>query len=283
MRSLVASLLLIAAILKGAQLVSDPTTSLGSTWDRTLLPLQIAMELGLGLFVLSGLYWRLICWMALLLFTLFAAYSAYLAVNGAASCGCFGLVKIHPWWMFVLDLAVVTGLAWSIFHSRLQPSLPTLPQPKLIVAGAVSLAVLAVVVLVRYSDNRAAIAESLLPNAGNLTILEPETWVGQPLPIAAAIDLDLSRGQWIVLLHRHDCPHCQEAVPLYEDVAMQAEGTHVALVEVPPYGDAAAESPCKLGRLKNDREWFVQTPVEIQLIDGIVTSASTELPAILNQ
>jgi hypothetical protein len=58
-------------------------------------------------------------------------------------------------------------------------------------------------------------------------------------------------------------------VPQYAQLAMQEQ---VALVEVPPYGDshASANSALHLARLSDDRDWFIQTPVETQLADGLV-------------
>ena len=66
-------------------------------------------------------------------------------------------------------------------------------------------------------------------------VLEPENWVGQRLPIADSLDIDLSAGNWTVLLHRHDCPVCREQVPRYEMRA--TAGEQIAIVEVPPYGE----------------------------------------------
>ncbi len=71
-------------------------------------------------------------------------------------------------------------------------------------------------------------------------------------------------------------------MPLYEEFAASDVRKRVALIEVPPFGKegAGAGSACVAGRLATDREWFVQTPVEIRLRDGVVESASTELPGI---
>jgi hypothetical protein len=132
-----------------------------------------------------------------------------------------------------------------------------------------AISLLGAALLMRYIQTRSAQADGLLASAGNLVILEPEKWVGRPLPIADVIDLDLSQGDWTVLLHRHDCPDCQEAVPRYEKLAQLQP---VALIEVPPYGDfhASTNDAARHGRLKSDREWFVQTPVELRLQDGVV-------------
>jgi len=288
MRWIVGVLLIGAATLKAIELLSEPAVALTSPMGPWFLSAEVGVELGIGLVMLSGLYWRQVRWLALLLFTAFAAYSLSLALGGAASCGCFGSLKVHPWWTFMLDVAIVLGLVVSVWNGRRDPPLertwqaPSLANRQTAIVAIAGLSILSTAVLVRFAASRIATAGDLFSTAGELVILEPDQWVGQKLPIAAFIDFDLSQGNWIVLLHRHDCPDCQAAVPQYEELATHDLGRRVALVEVPPYDESVAGGPSAShrARLSNDREWFVQTPVEIQLSDGIVTSASTELPAL---
>lgn len=284
MRWIVGVFLIGAATLKAIELLSEPAVALTSPVGPWFMSAEVGAELGIGLLMLSGLYWRRVLWPALLLFMAFAAYSLSLALGGAESCGCFGSLKVHPWWTFMLDVAIVFGLLVSVWRGRRSARLERTGGRPIAIVAIASLSVLNTAILVHYAASRTATEDDQFSTAGDLVILEPETWVGQPLPIATAIDLDLSQGQWIVLLHRHDCPHCEEAVPIYEDLAKKAGDRQVALVEVPPFDveTTTIESQCKLGRLNNDREWFVQTPVEIQLSDGIVTSASTDLPSLIS-
>jgi len=286
MRYAAGLLLVVAAVLKAMELFHQPTIVLVDSRGSWLIPHHIGVELGLGLLVLIGICWRQVRWLALVVFVAFAIYSFRLAVGGAISCGCFGPFKLHPWWTFSLDVAVVLGLLISILRTRELAASRRRHAPDWLhqrAAGALILGVsaLSMAVLARYAGSRTASAEGQLPATGGLVILEPEKWIGKRLPIADAIDLDLSRGEWIVLLHRHDCPDCQAAVPQYENLAAGSPGPQIALVEVPPYGDSVAWSgACRHARLRGDRNWFVQTPVEIQLVEGIVTSASTDLPTL---
>ncbi len=280
MRWVVDLLLVSAAGLKAVELVTEPAATLTNPLGRWFLPMQVGVELGLGLVVISGLYWRYVRWAALVLFTIFAVYSLSLALGGAASCGCFGPVKVHPWWTFLVDVAVVIGLLLSVWHHHREAREPEaartlsawFSQPALtaVILGASGISI---VLLARYADSRVATADDLLSTAGGLVVLEPEAWIGKPLPIAESIDLDLTQGPWTLLLHRHDCPDCQEAVPRYEQRALREQ---VALVEVPPFGEShvSARGPAQRGRLTDEREWFVQTPVEIQLRDGLVTAVN---------
>lgn len=275
MRGVVGLLLFGAGVLKAAQLIAEPALALAIPVGQFLVPLQIAVELGIGVLILSGLYWRQLRWAALMLFTTFAVYSFYLATNGATTCGCFGAIEVHPWWTFALDAVVVTGLLLSIL-GRTSP--PTLIVSNWQVAFTFTLVALSIVGAIALGWFATPPAASLTA-VGDLIVLEPEDWIGMPLPIAEYLDADLSKGDWVILLHRHDCPECQEAAPRYEELAATQK---IALIEMPPYGgDPASHGTALHARLPDDREWFVQTPVEIRLDDGVVVSATTELPALV--
>jgi hypothetical protein len=272
-------LLVSAALLKVLDLVSGPTVAeTASPLSAFLVTCQIGVEMSVGLLLFSGHYWRTLHWVAVILFSGFAAYSLHLALIGAASCDCFGPVHVHPWWTFLLDLGVVFGILLPLrcysnknIKSGALRLVPDAARPRNVVLAIVGFAIIAVALLVRSVDRRTAIAESVLLTTGDWVILQPEKWIGQTLPIANFIDIDLSSGRWTALLHRHDCPACQEALPRYEQLA--STGEKVALIDVPPYGKfGLRERACRYGRLKDDRDWFVQTPVEIRLQDGIVTA-----------
>ena len=283
MRWVVGLLLVCAAVLKAVQLVTEPASTLAIPLGRWFLPMQIGIELGIGLLAISGIYWRQLRWFALLLFSCISVYALYLAASGAASCGCFGPIQVHPWWMFALDVAVVLGLLLSVRRERgvdieANDGVPKLDSNsadrRTLIASIIGMSAISTALLVWFAAGRTPSADDLLTMAGDLVILEPEQWVGKPFPIANAIDIDLSNGKWTVLFHRHDCPACQAEVPRYEQLGSQ--GQRIALVEVPPYGSSDEHrSSCQIGRLTDDREWFVQTPVEIQLVDGLVTASKT--------
>lgn len=279
MRLFVGFVLVAAALLKVSQLLSDPAVA--HINGPILLPLQIGAELGLGIAALTGLYWRYMRWLALACFTAFACYSLYLATSGATSCGCFGPVHVHPWWTFLLDVVIVCGLIASL---RQNPQ--TLERPgteasgssgvslyqRIAVATLVLVVITSVGVLTKFVERRTANASNVITATDGIVLLEPETWIGKKLPIAEHIDVDLSVGEWTVLLHRHDCSTCQQVLPQF--IEMGNSGKRVALIEVPPYGDTEPQQTgCRVGKLNKDREWFVQTPVEITLLDNVVTAA----------
>lgn len=278
MRWICGTLLVGAAVLKAAELVTVPTAGLVHPLGRYFLAVEIGLELALGMLLLSGLYWHAVRWFALVLFTGFAGYTLYLALDGADSCGCFGPIKIHPWWTFSLDVVVVAGLVGSILNGNRTSDvggavrgvsiIPTRHR-QIVLTAMLGIVALGTVFLFRFEDERNVSAAGVLTTSG-VVILEPEKWIGKPLPIADSINLELAEGDWIVLLHRHDCPACQEIVPQFEKRA--ESGKRVVLVEVPPYGEFEQRlTACKYDRLKDNREWFVQTPLEIHLHDGVVT------------
>jgi hypothetical protein len=96
--------------------MNEPMVAMLNPLGRLFLPIQIGVELGFGLLVLSGLYWNRLRGLLIVLFVGFAGYSLYLATNGATTCGCFGPLRIHPWWALFLDVAVVLGLVVSSAH-----------------------------------------------------------------------------------------------------------------------------------------------------------------------
>lgn len=77
------------------------------------------------------------------------------------------------------------------------------------------------------------------------------------------------------MLYHHDCPECQEAIRKYQKLARRLKSDpttlSVALVDVPPYGQASTltllpDTPCAIGRLSNEKDWFVATPVLLRLL-----------------
>ena len=67
----------------------------------------VLWELGLGIWLFSGLY-RGPAWIiSLATFVGFAAISGMLGLQGVASCGCFGTITASPWIVFTIDLVVI--------------------------------------------------------------------------------------------------------------------------------------------------------------------------------
>jgi hypothetical protein len=67
----------------------------------------VLWELGLGIWLLSGLYRGPVSLITLLTFLGFASISGMLGLQGVASCGCFGTISASPWIVFTIDLAAI--------------------------------------------------------------------------------------------------------------------------------------------------------------------------------
>ena len=110
-------LLIIAAVLKGCQLLTVPMAN-NDIWSyRPFLILTVEFELALAIWLLSGLF-KKAAWLAVLsCFALFSVITFYKAITGYASCGCFGSVHVNPWiTLLAIDLHAVIAL--SIFRPR---------------------------------------------------------------------------------------------------------------------------------------------------------------------
>jgi thiol-disulfide isomerase/thioredoxin len=143
------------------------------------------------------------------------------------------------------------------------------------------------VLLAAHRPERLAASTPPLHDEG-IVILEPSEWIGKPFPLQPYLHpkIEHSTGRWVVVLYHHDCPKCQEALPDYERLAREPNQLGVdgiLAVEVPPFGpnQNIGGTALKQARLSEAREWFVQAPVEIELDNGVVTSASLELPSIV--
>ncbi|NIU14382.1 MAG: hypothetical protein GWN76_10340 [candidate division Zixibacteria bacterium] len=282
-----AALLIVAGVLKGWQLLTEPVAN-NSIWTwRPFMVLQVDIELALGIWLLSGLFKKAAWLTALLCFSAFSLITLYKGLSGAESCGCFGTVHVNPWLtLFAIDLPAVIAL--SIFRPVLlfkrepesmriliQEFFTPLPSAyRFATTTCLALLILGITTPILAFNKPAKITTSY-------EVLEPETWVGKKLPILGHIDIaySLKKGNWLVLLYHHDCPDCAAAIPKYEKMARDFAGNEdflqIALIEVPPYAQvqASRNSPCVLGRLAAVKQWFVTTPAVALLTDGQVISA----------
>jgi hypothetical protein len=107
---LAAMLLLAGASFKAWSLYFGITVAEALFSSPTPQVALIQFELILALWLLSGWRARAARGFAALTFTVFAATSLYLALQGRASCGCFGTLSINPWLMFAVDVVMAALL-----------------------------------------------------------------------------------------------------------------------------------------------------------------------------
>lgn len=114
-----------------------------------------------------------------------------------------------------------------------------------------------------------------------MVFLMPETWIGEPFPLADYIDAGrkLRKGKWTVLIYNHKSPTANNMLDkceqLARDSAARKDAMKVALIEAPPLGrggpmPATPGVPCLIGRLGEAQNWVVGKPVLVVLENGIV-------------
>lgn len=298
--SVLGIILLVAAGLKAHELFTGPVAAEGWLGNRWLHAAVFEFEVLLGLWLLVGVLPRAAWGVALVTFGAFAGVTLYSALSGAASCGCFGRVKISPWYTFSLDVVAVAALLW---YRPVSPpprqDLPPVRRGFAVAALALVLVVTPVAALLALKepveivdeadlqqlvqDQPRAIEEGELRTVGGTAMLKPQLWIDKRMPLFGKIDVgdQLREGRWTVVLYHHDCDHCREALPKYELLARERQADpaapKMAFIETPPYGQPhqspLTDSPALTGKLSDDVNWFVQTPVRMELNDGVVTAA----------
>jgi len=266
-------LLVVAAGLKGYEVMTQPAVEKDIFSARWFLIFQVEFEIALGAWLLSGVL-RKAAWLAALCcFCVFAGVTFYRGLSGAASCGCFGPVHVNPWvTLSAVDLPAVIALA--VFRPRSRKFLDWPPVRRL--AGTlVCVGVLVGTSLPMLAFNRPASVSS------SYEVLEPESWIGNKLPILRHIDIadTLRKGRWLVLLYHHDCPDCAAAMGTFRrwarDFARGGSLVRIAFVEVPPYGPSpvSGDGLCLYGRMAETKQWFVTTPAVVLTENATVRNA----------
>lgn len=286
-RSVVCScgvLLVGAGVLKGYALSTEPVLEEGLLTSRWALFWAIQFELALGAWLLSGVRPQFARGVAIGTFALFASVAVYYISTGVESCGCFGSLKVNPWWMLMVDVTMVIALLCS----RSFDDSRRLVRPVFFV-WPVGMMALVVSWGVWQFESSTVTADGLVDGNSPIVILEPEDWVGKQFPLTKFLvdetgemnPSSLLKGKWVAVFYQHSCPKCQESLPAYQSRAGDLQSrkqTATALIEVPPFGGPPRTS---LGiahyyRLDGKRDWFVQAPVELELEDGIVRRVSRD-------
>jgi hypothetical protein len=279
-RAAVGSILLFAATAKWTALWGEP-----AVWRmlEVLAAAQAAIEVLLAVWLFSGIVPRLVHRLAIGLFLVFAAYSAWLVLLGVSTCGCFGNVRVPPLVVLALDLGVLAGL----LGCPPPVSTPRIRLWPLVRASASGLGIAAAFAGVLLWASPSMPTPFRPGSDVRREILEPASWPGTLFPLLPQIatDAPLSSGDWIVVLHRPSCSSCrtvhEEYAELDRELRARSAGLRVAFVEVPWSGEQLPprrKSAYALGRLSEDRQWFVETPVIVKLQNGRVLSV-IEQPA----
>jgi len=278
-----ALLLLTAAGLKTHQLATEPVMETGILESRWFLIALVESELFVAFWLIAGLLpvwtWRA----SIMLFAAFACVSLGKALAGEASCGCFGRVSVSPWFTFTLDVGVVAALLrWRPVagSTRVRSTSFSAVRTRLATVFGLWLSVglASGSVMGGYRPINIGDGVQLLRD-GRTVVLEPDLWIGKRFPLLDWIEIDaaMDEGQWTVVLHRPWCSDCEKLLRRFGERNMRTsfpgEGS-VAFVDVEAeHGGAIAipKGPSFFhGALPVSYRWFVQTPVKLELLNGIV-------------
>jgi hypothetical protein len=218
---------------------------------------------------------------------------------GAASCGCFGAVEIHPGFTLAVDLGFLLGLILLGRGERRLALTPKLKTSGVILTGLWSM--IGVVVAFGFAggaqsdgaplagnpaDGGSAMAAAL-PTDGYY-FPQYENWLGQPfsgIEIASwirGLPEDLDAGQQYVIFYRKDCEHCHELLELYFSEDLPLPTTAIAVPERDGFPTENIQpfscSECRVAELPAGIDWFMNTPVLVRLADGVVECAAEVEP-----
>jgi len=291
--------LLVASVLKIHQLVTEPiiSKSFWESWEFFLI--QIPLELGLGIWLVSGLFRKTGWLLGLIAFGGFIVVTLHKGLIGAESCGCFGRVHVNPWiTLSAIDIPIFICLA--IFRPKGEKLLPP-PWPKPAHFFAIAIPIFILLPMIEYilitnkpplkTDKYEVVdtdewtkpkpqiytpgrkSETNEPNLPALQVVQ-NLW-----PMLEYIDIkqQLQTGLWAALLYHYDCPDCTQAIPKYEEMYKSLKGNenaiNFAFIEIPPYGNEkqqliSPDSEVVRGRLSDAKKWFLQTPVVVVLHNG---------------
>ena len=111
-KNITAFVLTVAAMLKAWQFAFAPL-GVGGRFS-VLFPIAVVeFELAFALLLFFGVFPKVMRRATICLFALFGVVSAYKAVTGEASCGCFGDIRVHPLLTTVLDVSIIVASGFS--------------------------------------------------------------------------------------------------------------------------------------------------------------------------
>ncbi|MDA1055481.1 MAG: hypothetical protein O3C40_34205 [Planctomycetota bacterium] len=111
-------------LLAGVLLVAATLKTLFPVTESMAPPFAIALilfELFLAVWLISGLLPRFSWCVATLCFAAFAAISVMKIAAGETDCGCFGVLRVSPWFALSIDMAAVLLLLSSYLGVRALP------------------------------------------------------------------------------------------------------------------------------------------------------------------
>ncbi|MBN1393354.1 MAG: hypothetical protein JW947_11215 [Sedimentisphaerales bacterium] len=272
--------LIVAAVLKIHQLLTEPIISKGFWESWEFFVIQIPLELGLGIWLVCGLFRKAAWILAVLGFGLFIAVTLQKGLIGAESCGCFGRVKVNPWiTLFAVDIPIFLGLL--IFRPKgLKLLPPPWPSAKHFFGVAIPTFILLGTIVPVLIFNKPP------DKTDKYEVIKPNEWVtsqhpGEEWSMFKYIDIadSLRSGIVIAVFYSTECESCHKTIPFYDqmsrDMAANEDAIQFAFIEIPPYASQEnilipSDTLCLRGKLDSSKAWYTETPLVVVLRDGLV-------------
>lgn len=300
------AMLVFAGVLKVHQLLTERVANRGIFDNWEFYVLQIPMEIGLGIWLLCGLFRKAGWLLGVLCYGVFTCVTAYKAIYNYESCGCFGVVHVDPLiTLFAVDVPIFLSLA--VFRRRDEKLLPP-PWPRAEHFWGVALPtfVLLASILIVVVTNKVEI--DLAGNNGARPVIKnPNGGVDEPNSIDVNgvdpnVGSEVVQGGWsmleyidvadqladgivVVLFYHNSCPDCKRYIPIYEELQNEnfENGIRFAFIEAPVYEDdiaspVPADTVCIVGRLSENpgKKWMINTPLVVLVVDGTAVKAWDE-------
>ena len=103
-----------------------------------------------------------------------------------------------------------------------------------------------------------------------------EQWDWLQFVVEDDVRQQISEGLVVVMMHRYDCPTCEEMAPQYSEYYKEiteqgVDEFKIAFLSIPPYGDedhVPDDTTCILGTLTDEKNWQLMSPLVVALLDG---------------
>lgn len=276
-RLLIGCILLTSAGLKAFLFVTEPKELPFLLHNRWLLIAIVEIEWVMGSFLILGGFPTLVITLCTILFGGFSCVTFYAFLMGYKNCGCFGPIHVRPLYSLLLDVFVV--ILGILLISNAQESSRPFGLRRYALCALVAAGLLGGYRMFQSGYHQPT--QVVLEASDNTIYLEPDTWTSKQLPITRYLGADaiFDGGPWTLLIYRSDCGSCRKAVDYLQKLAQASPNKRFGLIEVPVNSTFSAPISNKNvmhWQLSTQVDWFVATPVMLQVTDGVVESVQTQ-------
>ena len=176
-------LLIVASVLKAHQMFTEPIVSKGLWESWVFFLIAVPLELGLGVWLVSGLFRKAGWLLGVLSFGFFVGVTAYKAITGELTCGCFGKINVNPW-MTLLTIDVPLFVLLLIFFPRREKLLPPpWPHPFHCLAVAIPACLFIGALVPTLAFNK--VPDVVVDKTGRevIRVVRPDKWTVKPTPV----------------------------------------------------------------------------------------------------